>query len=126
MIKKALLLDDDEMILTFFTTLLAKKFGIRSATAINGIEGLEVLEKEHVDIIFMDIMMPKLDGISFLEKIRSDSRFESIPVIVISAVNQKDVIAKLAKLGIGDYILKPLEFTRIIDKLNDLFGKYDS
>ena len=76
-------------------------------------------------IIFLDILMPKLDGVGFLEMMRNDFRYNHIPVVIVSANNHKDTIARLCKLGIKDYILKPLEFLKITEKLNDLFLQYD-
>ncbi len=125
MLNKALVVDDDDLILNFMTTLLQRKFGLRVSTAKDGLEGIEQLKKGGVDVIFLDIMMPKLDGIQFLEMIRSEFRFNHIPVIIISAANNKEIIAKLLKLGIKDYILKPLEFLKITDKLNDIFAEID-
>ena len=125
MISKALVVDDDEMILNFMSTLLTRKFGIKAITAKDGYEGLSALEKEKVNIVFLDIMMPKMDGVAFLEMMRSDKQFDHIPVIVVSAVNQKETIAKLLNLGVKDYILKPLEFLKVTERLNDIFSKYD-
>ncbi len=125
MISKALVVDDDEMILNFLSTLLIKKFGLKVATAKDGYEGLEALRNDKINIVFLDIMMPKMDGVMFLETMRSDKQFDHIPVIVVSAVNQKETIAKLLSLGVKDYILKPLEFLKVTERLNDIFSKYD-
>jgi CheY-like chemotaxis protein len=125
MISKALIVDDDEMILTFLNTLLTKKFGLRVATAKNGFEGLDELKKGGIDIIFLDVLMPKLDGVGFLEIMRSDFQFNHIPVVVVSANSHKDTVSKLCRLGIKDYILKPLEFLKVTEKLSDLFLQYD-
>lgn len=125
MIKKALVVDDDEMILNFLTTLLTKKFGLKVITAKDGYEGLDQLQNGGVNIVFLDIMMPKMDGVAFMEMMRNDEKFNHIPVVIVSAVNQKETVGKLLKLGVKDYILKPLEFMTITEKLNDIFAKYD-
>ena len=125
MISRALVVDDDETILMFLNTLLTKKFSMKVITAKDGFEGLEELEKGGVDLVFLDLMMPKLDGIGFLELMRSNHHYNHIPVIIVSAVNQKETIAKIAKLGIRDYILKPLEFLKITEKLNDLLLEFE-
>jgi CheY-like chemotaxis protein len=125
MINKALVVDDDEMVLTFLNTLLTKKFGLRVATAKDGYEGLEELKKGGIDIIFLDILMPRLDGVGFLEIVKNDFQFNHIPVVIVSANSHKETVAKLVKLGIKDYILKPLEFMKITTKLHDLFLQYE-
>jgi len=125
MIKRALVVDDDELIRTFMNTLLTKKFGLRVVTSKNGFEGLDELQKGGIDIVFLDIMMPQLDGVGFMEMMRSDSKYSDIPVVIISAVNHKDTVSKLLRLGVNDYILKPLEFMTITEKMHDLFLKYD-
>ncbi len=125
MITRALVVDDDEMILTFLNTLLSKKFGLKVSTAKDGFQGLDELQKGGIDIVFLDILMPNLDGLGFLEKMRDDLRYNHIPVVIVSANSHKDTVAKLCKLGIKDFILKPLEFLKITEKLNDLFLLYD-
>lgn len=125
MLNKALVVDDDDIVLTFLNTILTRKFGLRVATAKDGFEALDELHKGGFDIIFLDIMMPNLDGVGFLEKIRSEFKFNHIPVVIVSGVKDKEIIAKLLKLGIKDYYLKPLEFLKITEKLNDLFQEID-
>jgi CheY-like chemotaxis protein len=125
MLKKALIVDDNEMILTFLSTILTKKFSLRVITAKDGLKALAELTKGGIEIIFLDIMMPNLDGIGFLEKIREDTQFCHLPVVIVSAVKDREMIAKLVKLGIKDYLLKPLEFLKTTEKLNDLFAEYD-
>lgn len=125
MLNKALVVDDNEMILNFLSTILTKKFGLRVVTAKDGLEALAELQKGGVDIVFLDIMMPNLDGLGFLQNIRGDFKFNHLPVIIVSAVKDKEMIAKLVKLGIKDYLLKPLEFLKTTEKLNDLFQEYD-
>lgn len=125
MLNKALIVDDNEMILTFLSTILSKKFGLRIVTAKDGLEALDELKKGGVDIVFLDIMMPNLDGLGFLQRIRDDFKYNHLPVVIVSAVKDKEVIAKLVKLGIKDYLLKPLEFLKTTEKLNDLFQQYD-
>jgi len=125
MIGKALIVDDDELILNFLNTLLTKKFGIRVVTAKDGLEGVDQMNRGGVDIVFLDIMMPRLDGIGFLEKIKEDIRYAHVPIVVVSAVNQKETIARLIQLGVKDYILKPLEFMKIVEKMNELLVRYD-
>lgn len=88
---------------------LMEKNGYEPLEANNGLEALAVMEKETVDLIITDLVMPEMDGFDFCEKIKSNKDYKNIPVIVLST--QKDVrfIMKALKLGADDYIVKPIE-----------------
>src|SRR3989454_2342575 len=72
-------------------------------------DGLIALEKArtlHPDIIFLDIRLPKLDGLSVLEALRADPTTEHIPVVILSNWNEKELVERGAKLGALDHMIK--------------------
>lgn len=73
----------------------------------NGAEALEVISNQPVDVIFLDINMPVMDGLAFLERLRANSTTKDLPVIVISTEGSQERIARLNELGITDYLRKP-------------------
>lgn len=79
--------------------------------AINGKDALEKLKKEKVDIIFTDINMPKMDGLSMIEHIRKIDRL--IPIVVFSAYDNTDYLLKTIEYGVDGYILKPFKLEQI-------------
>ena len=66
------------------------------------------------DMVLMDIMMPELDGFSTIERIRQDSAYDELPIIVLTAKSLKEDRAKCLNLGANDYLLKPLEVDRLM------------
>lgn len=89
----------------------------------NGKIALEIFEKYDFDLIITDIKMPLLDGIGFIEIIRNLDK--KIPIIVLSAHDDKDYFLKSINAGIDGYILKPYTLEQIIQTLANIVEKYD-
>ena len=81
--------------------------------ACDGQAALEVITSRHVDLIFLDLMMPIMDGFTFLEKKRNVTRLESIPVIVCSALGEPEKLQRATDLGALDYIVKPFKLSAV-------------
>ena len=79
-------------------------------------------ESEKPDLILLDIMMPELDGFTVLKKLKEYSTYKDIPIIIISARNQKDDVLKALKLGAKDFIVKPFEINSVINKINNIIN----
>ena len=98
-----LVVDDDREIVKAIAILLEKE-GYQVCRAYDGLQALDILMSREVHLILMDIMMPKLDGLSALKKIREQ---KNLPVIVLSAKGEEtDKILGLS-MGADDYIAKP-------------------
>lgn len=92
--------------------------GHQCILAEDGLEALELLYEEKVDLIILDLMLPRLDGMSFMQKKEAD-----IPVIMITAkVNLGDKIAGL-EIGADDYITKPFEILEVIARVDALLRR---
>jgi DNA-binding response OmpR family regulator len=87
----------------------------------NGIEGLEILEKENIHLAIVDIMMPKMDGITFTMKVRQTYDF---PIIMLSAKSEE--IDKITGLNIGadDYVSKPFKPFELLARVNSQLRRY--
>lgn len=83
--------------------------GYRVIYARNGIEGLEYLQKERIDLILADIMMPLMDGYAFYDKVRERPEWTAIPFIFLTAKGQKEDIRQGKQLGVEDYLVKPFD-----------------
>jgi two-component system NtrC family sensor kinase len=81
---KVLVVDDDPDARRIVTTCMAEE-GMQTETASNGREALEVLDRFSADLIFLDLLMPEMDGITFLDHIRTDSAHSHLPIVVITA-----------------------------------------
>jgi DNA-binding response OmpR family regulator len=101
-----LIVEDDE----FNRDLLQRRVeqnGFNTACASNGKEALEVLENEKFDLLLLDLMMPGIDGIEVLKRIKADAKYARIPVIMVSALDDSESIATCMHHGAIDYITKP-------------------
>ncbi len=103
--KKVMWVEDDQ----FLSDLISRKLGgqgCRLLYARTGEEALQVLEKETPDIIILDILLPGISGFDVLEKIKSDDRIKSIPVIFLSNFSQNNEIERAKKLGAARFLVK--------------------
>jgi len=104
---EVLCVDDSKAILTLLNGILTKDNGfVVKATASNGLEAIEKIKNEKFDVITLDMHMPELDGVGFLEKTKDMKR---PPVIVVSSINRDDTSIAQKALGLGalDYVEKP-------------------
>ena len=95
--------------------------GYKTFMAGNGIEGLEVLSKEEIHLAIVDVMMPKMDGITFVMKLRQNHEF---PVIMLSAKSEE--VDKIMGLNIGadDYVTKPFRPLELLARVNSQLRRY--
>lgn len=91
------------------------KEGYQVHVAEDGLQAFERLQWEKTDLILLDILMPRLNGYQFLEKVKNDPLLKHIPIIVISAVEEVDSIIRCIELGAEDYLTKP--FNRVLLKV---------
>jgi CheY-like chemotaxis protein len=106
--KKVILIveDEEDLIFMYSAALSAANFSVLQAK--NGHESLEILEKNdgNVDLILLDIVMPEMDGIETLEKIKGNEKFKNIPVIVSTNLDNEDDKKQALELGANDYLVK--------------------
>lgn len=115
--RKILLVDDDMRNIFALTGALEQK-GALVEIARNGFEALEKLDEvDDIDIVLMDIMMPGMDGLEATRRIRTDSRFQKLPIIAITAKAMKDDQEQCIKAGASDYLAKPIDIDRLYSLL---------
>lgn len=114
--KKCILaVDDTAIILTRISNTLKDDYDV--VTVNSGVRALKYLEQEKPDLILLDIRMVQKDGIETLQEIRTMKDRADIPVIMLTGVEDKEVVLKSAKLGICDYILKPFSSEDLLDRI---------
>jgi len=105
--KKTILLVDDDPLLSRSYEKQITKAGAHVVSASNGLDGLVNLKKEKVDLILLDLMMPKMNGYEMLKLIKEDPKTKDIPVIILTNLNDHpEDIEKVKKLGIEEYLVK--------------------
>ncbi|UCG38044.1 MAG: response regulator [bacterium] len=113
---KILVVDDEAFILNLMRNGLAEH-GFEVVTADNGFEAILAVEEEKPDLIITDIMMPRLTGLEFLKALKNNRETSRIPIILISALDQADMVKEGLDLGAIDYITKPFKINEIVGKL---------
>ncbi|MDZ7738707.1 MAG: response regulator [Bacteroidales bacterium] len=111
--KTILIIDDSNTNLVLLESLFKRK-GYLVHSASNAKEGLEILEKEPPDLLYLDLVMPEVDGFDFIRILQKNDKWKDIPVVILSAVNEEDVISKSIELGVKKYLTKPLDIEHII------------
>src|SRR6266542_3863128 len=97
--------------------IVLQREGYRVITAANGVEALEKLETENVQIALSDIMMPKMDGFELIKRIRSNAALKTIYLILITARIQEGDRIRGLDLGADDYITKPFSFSELLARI---------
>lgn len=110
-----LTIDDSKFIRSFLKNILESK-GYKVKEASNALEGQEILKNNDINLILLDLIMPGMDGIKFLEEIKSNPQYFDIPVIVVSADQSRENFARVLKQGANDFIKKPFIVEEILLK----------
>ena len=122
-LKTILIIDDMEVNINTLMQLLEDKYDILAS--IDGLDGLEIVEEEKVDIILLDIMMPGLDGFEVCKRLKSNPMTKEIPVIFITANMDENSIEKAYEVGGVDYITKPFKSREVLSRINTHLSFYE-
>jgi CheY-like chemotaxis protein len=126
--RSVLLVDDDEDDRTLFTealTVLDKS--IQCWTAVDGKQAIDLLMYDLVvlpDVIFVDLNMPKMNGLEFLKAIKNHRSYKNIPVIIYTTSSNPEDMKKTRELGAVDFVTKPSDFDALYQKLITVLNKY--
>lgn len=114
-----LIADDHTMFLQGIASLLEQESDINIVgKAINGIEALEIIKKENIDLIILDISMPEMDGIE-LSKILKKS-FPNVKILVVSTHSNIMIISRLIRIGVNGYLLKNAEKSELLNAIHTI------
>jgi CheY-like chemotaxis protein len=117
-----MVVDDNPDIVTIVKTILEVK-GYVVQSAFSGQEVLKLLEGQKPDLIILDVMMPQMDGLEVLTRLKGDPGTASIPVILLTAKVQYEDVLGGYKMGADYYITKPFTSTQLINGINLLLGE---
>ena len=111
--KKILVVDDSKLIHRMFDVMLRRHHLVHAE---DGHEGLQRLsENADVELILLDINMPKMNGLEFPQQVKSDSAFADIPVVVVSTEGKEEDTERALAAGAADYIKKPFQTDSILE-----------
>ena len=120
--KTIMVVDDNPDIITIVKTILEGK-GYKVLSAASGAELLNMLKDQKPDLIILDIMMPEMDGLEGLSRLKAASDTATIPVILLTAKVQYEDVLGGYKLGADYYITKPFTSTQLVNGINLLLGE---
>lgn len=123
--KRILIVDDEEHILELLEYNLEQE-GYEPIKADTGEKAIEILEKEEVDLVLLDWMLPGINGIDVLKNIRSSDKINKLPVILLTA--KGDEISKVVGLEVGadDYLTKPFSIHELFARIKAVLRRSDS
>jgi CheY-like chemotaxis protein len=117
---KVLLVDDEATGRRLLRRWIERGFDGHVVEASNGLEALEALAAEEFDLVVLDLMMPVLDGTETLSLIRADPSHGDLEVVVATQLASEQKVRDVISLGVADYILKPLRYESVVDRLNQI------
>ena len=121
--KRILVVDDARLVRTFYRSILEKE-GYEIDEALNGLEALEKLLLGPVDLLIVDINMPKMDGLTFLRTLRKgEATASSIPALMTSTEAKDSDKDEARAAGANFYIVKPIKADALVEHVNLLAGR---
>lgn len=115
-----LVVEDDKNTRKLITTIL-NNYGYSTLEATNGVQALEVLEHNHIDLMVLDVMMPQMDGYELAQTLRDGG--SQIPMLMLSAKNAATDIKQGFVVGIDDYMTKPFDFEELLLRIKALLRR---
>ncbi len=121
MSKRVLLVDDSETLIQFEKMLL-RGLGLDLATAKNGKLALAQIAVQKPDLVLLDLMMPDMDGLETLRRLKADPGMQSIPVVVVTTKGDPELVKQAFEAGCADYVTKPIDKIELLSKIKGLLG----
>jgi CheY-like chemotaxis protein len=117
--------DDDVDFLSLERSFKKSELKNKLFRAVDGVDALDLISGSqpkvpHPRVIFLDINMPRMNGIEFLKKIRADEELKKITVFVLTTSDQEQDILEAHNLNVAGYVTKPLESSKLLDAVNSL------
>lgn len=94
--------------------------GVDYLEAGDGAEAWKVIESKQIDLLLLDWNMPLLNGIELVKRIRSDTRFKVLPIVMITSEAAKYNVIEAVKAGVNDYLVKPVTDRSLLEKIERL------
>ncbi len=119
---KKILVVDDEMHILRIVKYKLESAGYQVLTALNGTEALQLARDEKPALIFLDIMMPGINGYEVCSELKNDPATRDIIIIMLTAKGQESDKIKGLEVGVDEYITKPFSPQDLLDRTKDLLG----
>ena len=117
--KRVLIIDDEEEFVSCMKTNIELRDGYEVITALDGEEGLREAQRGKPDLVLLDIKMPGMDGFEVLKRLKENKDTRSIPVIMVTAKTEDDVMMEALKLHDDGYVIKPVKIEELEEKMEN-------
>jgi DNA-binding response OmpR family regulator len=121
MSKKVLIVDDEPSIIVALQFLMEQN-GYETLVAFSGEEAMETIARQHPDLILLDIMLPVVDGFEVCQRVRENSEWKDIRIVLVTALGSEANAAKGLALGADAYITKPFANADLVAKVKELLA----
>lgn len=112
-----LIVDDNEANREMLSRRLQRR-GYVTVTAARGAQALDLISKQHFDLVLLDVMMPDVDGFTVLQQVRAQRSMAELPIVLVTVKDQRDDIIRGLELGANDYLTKPLDFAVVMARIH--------
>jgi CheY-like chemotaxis protein len=119
---KILVVDDDKTTRKLLSLFLKAK-GYDVATAENGLDAMEKLGTESINLVITDMNMPYMDGIELTKNLRNDENWKNLPIVMVTTEADDDERKKAVDAGVDDYLVKPANAEQITDSIKRILKK---
>jgi len=120
---RILLIDDDDVMRQYLRRVLQQEPSLRIDEARDGWEAWELMQQDpRPDLCLLDIMMPRMNGLELLQKMRADARFQRVKVIMCTVVRDPNQVQQAITLDVSDYILKPFKNVTLVAMVRRALG----
>jgi CheY-like chemotaxis protein len=114
---RILVVDDDPNAVEILTRMLSRE-GYTCISAMDGAAALQALQGQMVDVILLDVMMPKMDGLEVCDRLRQDEKLRRIPVILLTAKDDMETRSRSMALGVSEYLTKPINRRELFNRIH--------
>lgn len=119
---KVLVVDDSRIMRNIVKNSLLKnkKENYEFLEAENGVDALNILKNNDIEILLVDWNMPHLNGLELIKQLRSNDKYRALPIIMITSEAAKYNVIEAVKAGVNDYLIKPIKDDKLIEKIEQV------
>lgn len=121
-----LIIDDDFFFARYLARIIQENIQIKVEIKVDPHEAIKYLNDNIPALIILDMMLPKMDGLTFLRNLRSNETTQNVPVIVCSALGNQQTVGESVKLNIAGYIVKPTNQSIVIEKVSSALSMIEN
>jgi two-component system, chemotaxis family, chemotaxis protein CheY len=112
-VSRTILVVDDSSTVRKFVSVSLSMQGFHVVTAEDGMDALEKLPREPIDLIITDLNMPNMDGMELIRTLRENPNYKELPIIILTSLNENDLKKESHSLGIQSYLNKPFSLEKV-------------